>query len=465
MPRKKKTAEEIAAASVTKDVTPTGPEPGPIPPAAEPMNLLTDGGYGVVPSPSVWRQLEAMVSTILDSGICPEALRDRAKLMIVLLKGWELKIPLLTAVRQIYLTDNGQLALQAEAQRALIERSGLGYIQVIECNAEKAIAKAVRYGSAGRADREFTLTYTIGELMSSNVRGPVQFPADQMAARVTSRLARQMFSDVVQGLGYDPSELTGGISQVAPQASPPPAPLPPPAPPAPPVATAEPPVASPAPVAPAPAAHVAAPTVAPAPPAQPAPTAPQAQSAPAAPAASTGEPALPALTHQMQMIGEGGKVQVVSTAGITAPLVQGIMKACGTPTGKAYVEQWLREKGYPGLRYCSEAQGQELLSLLTGSSPETPPPPGAAAAVAVPSTEGAEFTESMIAQILQAAGLSDHHGAVLRMICTAERVTKFVDIPGARRAVILGELQKLAQSEPSALALAVDRYNRENVAA
>ncbi len=482
MPRKKKDPAAAAAPTPAAPTVPTLPVDAQV--AAPTPSLLTPGTLdaplavgesSVVPSSAMWAQMQQVAQTLMSSGLLPEKLKGSLeRLMIVLLKAWELKIPLLTAVRQIYITDDGQLALQAEAQRALIERSGLGYIQLEAVTPEEARATAVRYGLHNRPDRTVTLTYTLAELVQAGGDRP-KWPADQLAARVTSRLARQVFGDVVQGLGYDPSELTRG-EPAAPAPTPAPMQMPPAA------APAAPPPSQAAPVAPqvpqaAPAAPtptqpptpaVEAPQAAPA-----APTAPAAPVAPAAPQAAPVQAAPPALTHPVEIPQTDGTVKVKMTAGITKDQIMRVLSL--TSANSAYGEKLMKVakdfmavRGMPSIAHCDAAQGGQLVALLESvlaggdsvqTAAQTPPPAAPAKPLSfMAAADGPPLVESILEQLLEKHQIADRRDAIIAMLCQAKHVGSLAQINPTEAAQMLREIDDLGSTDLAALKLAVDRF-------
>lgn len=494
MPRLSKAEKErraAEAAAANGGVAPAAPEApsgvmaaftAPKPAAPSPALVRDIAPWepnNIVPSPSMFGQLEKVADLLIDSGAKPANLDTRAKIVVVLLKAWELGLPLLAASRQLFITNDGVIGMHAEAQRALIERSGKGYVQLEGPLNETAVTViGVRYGLAGRPDRQTTVTYTMAELLNSGVTTPVKWPADQLFARATTRVSRALFSDVVSGVGYDPSELGGAPSPVAsvlaPQAPPPAPPVAAPSPaafPAPPVVPVAPPAATPPQVAPQspPAPPAAAP---PALPPTPAPAVPVA--APAAPTAVPPTPGvtLPALTHKVQIAQAGGGIQIVETAGITLELIQAIsrltMPAGGNPRHAelmAFGKQVLQGMGLGSTKYLTAEQGQSFLALLQKQDGILAGANGAPATPAVVVNGAPIPGQETNDQMLDALVANINHPSVritradlLSMILSGGQKASITEFTRPEMEQMVREIATLSHNDPQAFALVVDRY-------
>lgn len=451
--------------------------PGPATPEAAPTpapETWQSARDSLVPSPAVWAQINKVATLVIASGTLKAKL-DPPKVKLLLLKAWELGLPLLASVRQLFIGDDGTIGLQAEAQRALIERSGLGYIEPVEQSEALVKVHAVRYGRPGHPDRTQDFTYTAQELIRAGVQvGTMRYLQDTLFARATARAARAMFSDVVAGVGYDPSELTTNGQSEGPKApaTPPPSTSPAATPPEPPQEGPQEPVAATQPASPPPT------------PTPPPPEAPAGSGEVSAPSDS---PAPPARSHAIQVPRADGGVAIDYTAGVTLPQILRISALTDRKGphgevmfafGKATLVAW----NLPNLRYCTEAQGAQLIAVLSARERQlsgvtdddvvpaeptepapTPPPQSNGAAVSPGGTGHPPKGEYMdpaeaLTLVLQKLGLTTERPAIEALICDVNQADSLGQLDPVRFSQTVREIDQLGMNDPAAFKLALGRY-------
>jgi hypothetical protein len=138
------------------------------------------------------------------------------------LMGRELGLQATASLRAFHLIE-GRHALAADAMRGLVLRSGVAkYFRCVERTASRATFETLRVGEP----EPTTLSYTIDEARNAygfesglNAKALDELvgkwrrsswgkhPADMLAARASSKLARLVYSDILFGL-YSPAELS-----------------------------------------------------------------------------------------------------------------------------------------------------------------------------------------------------------------------------------------------------------------
>lgn len=153
-------------------------------------------------------ELAMLSDRISKTAMVPTNLRGKPdEILAVLMYGVEVGLPPMSSLQMI---DNiqGRPSLNAQGMRALILGAGHEFT-ITESTTEKAVAVA------RRKDETITVSceYTIAEARQAGLTNKDTWkkgPADMLVARVTTRMARRKFADVVLGLGYEPHELNDG---------------------------------------------------------------------------------------------------------------------------------------------------------------------------------------------------------------------------------------------------------------
>lgn len=133
---------------------------------------------------------------------------DQAGLMMIMLTARELGIPACQAINGGINIIQGKVEISARMMSALIRKAG-HHLIVKECTATHCLLVGKRCDT-GEVQ---TSSFSVAEAQLAGLVKPgggwIKWPKDMCFARALSRLARQLFSDVI-GIGY----VEGEISQV-----------------------------------------------------------------------------------------------------------------------------------------------------------------------------------------------------------------------------------------------------------
>lgn len=235
-------SEPIAAAVAAAPVIPTGAAPAEAPkapavvgqwspaaaPAAAPATLADNGG-SLAPAPVEFeRQLEprsigqaAQLAKAMFAARMFNGYGTEQAVLSTVLAGRELGMQAIASLRAFHVIE-GKHALAADAMRGLVLRAGVAeYFRVTKRTAEVAEFETKRRGEP----EPVRLAYTMAEGRAAfgfydGMPEPARLekekawsksawakhPADMLAARASSKLARLVYSDVLFGL-YAPEEL------------------------------------------------------------------------------------------------------------------------------------------------------------------------------------------------------------------------------------------------------------------
>ena len=157
------------------------------------------------------QSLDTFAKGISSSSLLPGELKGKVGDIIVQMQyGHEIGIQPLTALNGIHIIQ-GKPTLSANLMMTLIESSNKGYIEVVEETVTCVRIKGVRYGLDGREDREYVTEFTIEDAKNAALTSSPnwkKYPKDMLFSKVLGRVARRMFSDVIQGM-YAQGELDG----------------------------------------------------------------------------------------------------------------------------------------------------------------------------------------------------------------------------------------------------------------
>lgn len=139
--------------------------------------------------------LSALMGTakiMRESGLAPWD--NDAQGAIVLMQAVSLGIPVAQAVNYIDVIEK-RPRLRGKMIAALVERSGVGDIHIIEYGPKKCV------GVGRRGDRKVTVTKTVEDFAHlKNSKGWSQYPSDMLAAKVQFRIGGLLFADVIAGM-------------------------------------------------------------------------------------------------------------------------------------------------------------------------------------------------------------------------------------------------------------------------
>lgn len=150
---------------------------------------------------------ETAVSSKMYKGI-----GEKAGVMMIMLSARELGISPMQALNGGLNIINGKVEISARMMSALIRRSG-HQIKIIENTDSICKLRGTRIDTGEVEEVSFTLADAQKAGLVKPGGGWTKFPKDMCFARALSRLARQLFSDVI-GMGYVEGEIKSSDAQV-----------------------------------------------------------------------------------------------------------------------------------------------------------------------------------------------------------------------------------------------------------
>lgn len=136
---------------------------------------------------------------------------EKAGVMMIMLSARELGISPMQALNGGLNIIQGKVEISARMMNALIRKAG-HQIRVIECTDTQCTLEGKRCDTGEIQRSSFSIADAQKAGLVKQGGGWTKFPKDMCFARALSRLARQLFSDVI-GIGY----VEGEISQSTPQ--------------------------------------------------------------------------------------------------------------------------------------------------------------------------------------------------------------------------------------------------------
>ncbi len=132
--------------------------------------------------------------------LVPESIDTPQKAALVMMKAVELGIPPISAFEFLHVI-NGKIGIQSQMIAALVQRSKVGRIEILETDAEHCKAVGIRQGY-----RDLTFTFTMAEARRAGLptgRNKVvweRYPADMLRHKAVARIGRLMFADLLGGM-------------------------------------------------------------------------------------------------------------------------------------------------------------------------------------------------------------------------------------------------------------------------
>lgn len=171
------------------------------------------GNEVMITSPSIPSEHEMMVyHTMAEQAVTSKMyasnFKDKSGIMMVMLAARELGIPPMQALNGGINLIQGKVEISARMMSALIRKAG-HQISVKECNANQCILVGKRRDTGETQSSSFSVAEAQLAGLVKPGGGWIKWPKDMCFARALSRLARQLFSDVI-GIGY----VEGEIGQV-----------------------------------------------------------------------------------------------------------------------------------------------------------------------------------------------------------------------------------------------------------
>lgn len=156
------------------------------------------------PTMEEWSLIIEVAKTVAPTQFVPSGLRGNVPATAAaILTGRELKIGPMQALKQIAIID-GKATLSAELMVALVRREGHSF-EVIHQDDHVCQVRGKRKDSGDEAEVTWTLARAeaAGLLSKANWQN---YPEAMLWARAVSQLCRQLFPDLIAGIGYTPDE-------------------------------------------------------------------------------------------------------------------------------------------------------------------------------------------------------------------------------------------------------------------
>ncbi len=141
---------------------------------------------------------------------------DKSGIMMIMLSARELGIPPMQALNGGINIINGKVEISARMMNALIRKSG-HQVKVVESSDLSCTLQGIRHDTGESIKTSFSIAEAQKAGLVKTGGGWQKWPKDMCFARALSRLARQLFSDVI-GMGYVEGEI-GNVYETKPEVS------------------------------------------------------------------------------------------------------------------------------------------------------------------------------------------------------------------------------------------------------
>lgn len=175
------------------------------------MNELAIRNAGA-PSEHEMMVFQTMAKAAVDSKMY-RGVGDQAGVMMIMLSARELGIPPCQALNGGINIINGKAEISARMMSALIRKAG-HEIKVKEISDNGCTLIGVRKDTGESQEATFTIADAQKAGLVKPGGGWAKWPSDMCFARALSRLARQLFSDVI-GIGYVEGEIIASEKEIA----------------------------------------------------------------------------------------------------------------------------------------------------------------------------------------------------------------------------------------------------------
>ena len=176
-------------------------------PSQNQIAMPTSANRSLVPSEHEMMVFHTMAEQAVSSKMY-KGIGEKAGVMMIMLSARELGIPAMQALNGGLNIINGKVEISARMMGALIRKSG-HQIQVKESSDTHCLLIGKRCDTGESQSSSFTIAEAQKAGLIKAGGGWTKWPKDMCYARALSRLARQLFSDVI-GIGY----VEGEISQM-----------------------------------------------------------------------------------------------------------------------------------------------------------------------------------------------------------------------------------------------------------
>lgn len=140
-----------------------------------------------------YREYLYLAREMWEGRLFPESIKTPQAAAALMLRASELGVPPMAALELFYVVGN-KVAIQGQMIGALIERSGKGWVEIVESTEERCTVRGHR---EGRPSMELTWTRKDAEAAGSKPMGGWK---DKLVWKATARIGRRMFADVLGGM-------------------------------------------------------------------------------------------------------------------------------------------------------------------------------------------------------------------------------------------------------------------------
>jgi hypothetical protein len=173
--------------------------------------LVVRNNYGA-PSEHEMMVFQTMAKAAVDSKMY-RGIGEQAGVMMIMLSARELGIPPCQALNGGINIINGKAEISARMMSALIRKAG-HEIKIKEISDTSCTLIGIRADTKQQEEASFTLADAQKAGLVKPGGGWVKCPKDMCFARALSRLARQLFSDVI-GIGYVEGEIKASEAELS----------------------------------------------------------------------------------------------------------------------------------------------------------------------------------------------------------------------------------------------------------
>lgn len=153
-----------------------------------------------------------MARQAIDSKMYASNFKDQSGVMMIMLAARELGIPPMQALNGGINIIQGKVEISARMMNAMIRRAG-HRIEIKESSENACIL----IGKRADTGEQLTTSFSLAEAQKAGLVKPgsgwTKWPKDMCFARALSRLARQLFSDVI-GIGYVEGEIKASDAEI-----------------------------------------------------------------------------------------------------------------------------------------------------------------------------------------------------------------------------------------------------------
>ena len=168
--------------------------------------LVVSNSNAQIPSEHEMMVYHTMAVQAITSKMYGNNFKDKSAVMMIMLSARELGIPPMQALNGGINLIQGKVEISARMMSALIRKAG-HQIQVKECTTQHCILVGKRSDTGEVQSSSFSVAEAQLAGLIKPGGGWIKWPKDMCFARALSRLARQLFSDVI-GIGYVEGEIS-----------------------------------------------------------------------------------------------------------------------------------------------------------------------------------------------------------------------------------------------------------------